>query len=332
MNLYDQVISHSGRMAAPMAGYPGLRLTGFSAREALSDAEAQLECLAALEKRLRPDIMFPLMDLTVAAEALGLAVDFREKQRPALVQQALPSIERFYELGVPDPERSGRMPVFLRVAEGLAEDEERMSAAFTVGPFTLLAQLLGIGAMLEEVQSGNQMEQAMDFATAVVGEYAAALGSRAGMVWVMDPAAGVLSDEQFKSVYKPYISGLAGIIRGSGAAGILHICAKITHLLEEMALCGYDGLSVDSAIDLPGEVERLPKNVVLIGNIDGRRIIQRGSLEDVRWEVRRLLRNMDKTRNFIVSTSCDVPVDVPIRNLVVMVEETHNWKSRSSSL
>jgi len=152
------------------------------------------------------------------------------------------------------------------------------------------------------------------------------------MVWVMDPAAGALSVAEFRSLYQPYVSGLAGIIRSAGAACILHICAEVSHITREMAVCGYDGLSLDSAIDLVKEAERLPKNLVLIGNIDARRIIQRGSVDDVRWETRRLLRHMGKVKNFVVSTACDVPVDVPIRNLETMIEETHNWKSRSRSL
>jgi uroporphyrinogen decarboxylase len=332
MNLYDHVISSESRMAAPIAGYPGLRLTGHSAREALSDATLQLECLDALEKRLRPDIAFPFLDLTILAEAMGMQVDFREKKKPALSEQAIPALERFYELGIPDPEKSGRMPVFLRVAEGLAEDKERMSAAFTTGPLTLLAQLMGADTLLEELRGGNVLEQAMAFATGVVGEYAAALAVRSNMVWVIDPAAGALTEPDFQSVYRPYISGLAGIIRGFGAVGVLHICAQVSHLLESMAFCGYDALSVDSVIDLPREAERLPKSTVLIGNIDGRRIVQRGRIEDVRWETRRLLRSMAGARNFILSTSCDVPADVPIRNLEALVEETHSWKSRSSSL
>ena len=125
---------------------------------------------------------------------------------------------------------------------------------------------------------------------------------------------------------------LAGIIRGAGAACILHICADVSHITGEMALSGYDGLSLDSAVDLAKEADRLPKNLLLIGNIDARRIIQRGSVDDVRWETRRLLRKMSKVKNFIVSTACDVPIDVPIRNLEAMIEETHLWKPRSRLL
>jgi uroporphyrinogen decarboxylase len=316
-------------MAAPLAGYAGLRLVGRSAREALGDAGLQLECVRALEKRLGPDISFPLMDLTVEAQALGLEVEFKEKKRPKLADQALPSMGSLYQKGIPDPEKSSRMPVFLEVAEGTGKRDGSLSAAFVTGPLTLLAQLMGAEALMQKVMGGEGLETEMSFATSVIGEYAAALAARVDMVWVVDPVPGALSEGEFSAVYRPYVSVLSGIIRGAGACGVLHICSQVSHLLEQMAFCGFEGLSFDSAIDLPKQAEKLPKNLVMIGNIDGHRVLQRGSVDDVRWEVRRLLRHTSKARNLIVSTACDIPVDVPIRNLETMIAEVRAWKPRT---
>ena len=332
MNLYDWVVSYGRRMAAPLAGYPGVRLVGRSVRDALNDPEVQLEALRALEKRLKPDIVFTMLDLTVEAEALGLGVDFFEKKPPSLSAQELPVLERFYELGVPDPEHTTRMHHFLQVAEGLAEDEKRMCGAFVTGPFTLLAQLLGTEELLERVKAGESLSEPIGYTTSVVGEYAAALAARVDMVVVVDPASEVLKPSEYRSFCRSYISGMAGIIRGSGATCLLHVCGDVSHLLEEMALTGVEGVFLDSRVNLPREAERLPSNLVLMGNIDPKRVIQRGTAEDVRWEVRRLLRHMDKTRAFILSTGCDVPVDVPLKNLEAMMEEARSWKPRAGLL
>ena len=148
MNLLDMVMSRSDRLVAPLAGYPGVRLAGRSVREALHDATVQLEALKSLEERLRPDIVFPLLDLTVEAESMGLGVNFHDKLPPSLAQQKLPMLDRFYALGLPDPEKAGRMPVFLEVAEGLSARGGRMRGAYVTGPLSLLAQLLGTGEPL----------------------------------------------------------------------------------------------------------------------------------------------------------------------------------------
>src|SRR4030042_428453 len=126
MSLYDRVLSYGGKMAAPLAGYPGVKLINRSVRNALNDPAIQLEALKALEKKLLPDIVFTLLDLTVEAEALGLRVDYFEKKPPSLAAQVLYDPQEILQLDIPDPEQTARMPQFLRVAEGLAEDAERM--------------------------------------------------------------------------------------------------------------------------------------------------------------------------------------------------------------
>jgi uroporphyrinogen decarboxylase len=331
MNLLDRVMSQGGRMAAPLAGYPGVRLIGRSVREALHDPGVQLAALGALEKRLQPDIVFTLLDLTVEAESMGLGVDFFERMPPSLAEQRLPRLERFYELGLPDPENAARMPVFLEVAEGLSASEGRMCGAYVTGPFTLLAQLLGTEELLEQVKLGDTLTEPLGFTTSVVGEYAAALAARVDIIVVVDPTAEALKAEEYGSLCRPYTSGLVGIIRSSGAICLLHICGDVTHLLGELSLTGAEGICLDSKVDLPREIDNIPSNIVVMGNIDPKRVIQRGTAEDVRWEVRRLLRHMSKARNFVLSTGCDVPVEAPVRNLEAMMEEARSWRPRGST-
>lgn len=326
MNFYDWVVSQSGRLAAPLAGYPGVRLVGKSVRGAVSDAEVQLEALRALRECLQPDMTFTLLDPTVEAETLGLEVEFFERRPPKLAKQELPRLERFMELDLPDPEKSARMPVFLRVAEEMREDGKGLCGAFVTGPLTLLSQLAGTMDVLAGMDGGDGMKEALAFATSVVGEYAAALALRSHVVMVVDPVAEALDARVFRTAYRTYLSALFGIIRSGGACGLLHICGDVTHLLEEIGSCGGDGVLLDEHMDIPQAVEVLPRSVVVLGNLDPKRVVHRGTTEDVRWETRRLLRNTKNIRNFIFSTGCDVPLEAPLKNLEVMMEEVRSWK------
>jgi uroporphyrinogen decarboxylase len=304
-------------------------MIGRSVQEALQDAEVQLEALGALEEALRPDIIFTLLDLTVEAEALGLEVDFFENKPPNLAEQALPMLVDLVSREIPDPESSGRMPLFLQVAEGLSVGDERMSGAFATGPFTLLSQLLGLEELLERLRAGEDLEEAIGFTTAVVGEYAAALADRVDMLVVVDVAVEALETSEYRQFCRPYMRGLVGIIRASGAACMVHVCGDSSHLLEEMALAGVEGICVSSKVNLVREAEKLPMSLVLMGNIDAKRIIERGTAEDVNWEVRRLLRHMTGAPNFILSTGCDVSPDAPMENLEAMMEAARKWRPRA---
>ncbi len=331
MNLLDLVMSSVNRMVAPIAGYPGVRISGHSVKEALHHAGVQAEALRALESRLRPDISFTLLDLTVEAEAMGLGVHFHDRQPPNLLDQKLPRLERFYELGPPDPERAGRMPVFLQVAEGLAESRGRATGAFVTAPFTLLAQLLGTEELIDRVRLGDDLAEPLAFATETVGGYAAALAQRVDLVMIVDPVSSALKAQEYHHLYRPFMSGLAAIIRASGALSVAHVCGDSAHLLETISLAGVDGISLDSRVDLAREAARVPSNLVLMGNIDPKRVLRRGTVEDVRWEVKRLLRQTGRMRNFILSTGCDVAYDTPIANLEAMAQEARAWRRRSLS-
>ncbi len=326
MNLYDWVVSQSGRLAAPLVGYPGVRLVGKSVRVAVNDAEVQLEALRALRERLGQDIVFTLLDPTVEAEALGLEVEFFERRPPNLAEQELPRLERFMELSPPDPEKTARMPLFLRVVEEMREDGKGLCGAFVTGPLTLLSQLSGAGNLIEEMGKANETKEALAFTTSVVGEYAAALAARAHVVMVVDPVVEALEVRLFRTVYRPYLGALFGIIRSGGASGLLHVCGDISHLLEEVGSCSADGVLLDARMDLPKAAERLPRSVVVLGNLDPKRVVHRGTAEDVRWETRRLLRNTKRIRNYIFSTGCDVPLEAPLKNLEAMMGEVRAWK------
>jgi uroporphyrinogen decarboxylase len=331
-NLYDRVLSSSGRMAAPLAGYPGVRLIGRSVKDALNHPSVQLEALRALEDKLKPDIVFTLLDLTVEADALGLGVRFFDKKPPSLGAKAVYDLESLYELDIPDPTRSARMPAFLSVAEELAHGEGRLCGAFVTGPLTLLAQLLGMEELIELIKMEAPLGDPLGFTLSVVGEYAAALASRVDLVIIVDPASIALGPSEYNSFCQPYIGGLAGIIRSSGAECLLYVYGDISHLMSEIALSGVGGIMLDSRVDLPREIEKLPSNMVAFGNIDPGRVLQYGTSEDVRREVRRLLRHMDTWRNFVLSTGGNVPTDVPLRNLEAMMDEVRRWMPRSGLL
>jgi uroporphyrinogen decarboxylase len=329
VNLYDRVLGLNRRMVAPMVGYPGIRWTGKRVKDALCDPRIHGEVLERVYDYLDPDMLFTLLDLTVEAEALGMPVEFQERRPPRLVKRGGLDLELLAEREIPDPEESGRMPLFLEAAEQAASFGDCLVAGYVTGPLTLLVQLAGmtsISRALRECVDMEEVGEALRFATRVVGEYAAALSSRLDVVVVVDPAVEALRPSVFHRVYLPFVRGLSGIIHGSGAACLFHVCGDITPLTLEFSACGVDGLILDPRTDIIRAAEEAPSSFLILGNLDPVGILRRGTPDDVRLEVRRLLRKMRGFRSFVLSTGCDVPLDVPLENLEAMVEEGRNWK------
>ena len=81
------------------------------------------------------------------------------------------------------------------------------------------------------------------------------------------------------------------------------------------------GLSLDSMVDFSLAVSRIPSDMVLIGNLDPVRILMNGTPVSVRQAVRKLLDDMAPYENFILSTGCDLPQDVPLENIRAFMDE-----------
>ncbi len=78
-------------------------------------------------------------------------------------------------------------------------------------------------------------------------------------------------------------------------------------------------MSFDSPVDLVKAAKLLPLNLIMMGNLDVRRL-ELSSPVDVRDKVRRLLRDMSGYRNFILSAGCEVTPLTPLENVAAMFD------------
>jgi uroporphyrinogen decarboxylase len=59
----------------------------------------------------------------------------------------------------------------------------------------------------------------------------------------------------------------------------------------------------------------VPKDVVLIGNLDPVNVFLRGTPETVERRTRELVERMMGVENFILSSGCDIPIEAPLENI-----------------
>src|SRR5450759_120386 len=104
----------------------------------------------------------------------------------------------------------------------------------------------------------------------------------AEIVLIGEPTASILSPASYEEFSGRYT---AELIESLNCPVILHICGDAGHLLEPMCDTGAQGLSLDSAVDLP-------EDVVLIGNLDAVSVLLEGTPEYVREKTGELLESM----------------------------------------
>lgn len=72
---YEQAHHEKRRLVAPLLGFPGLNMTGCTIKLAQQNYGEHYKVMKALHDTFHPDILLPLMDLAVEANALGLKID-----------------------------------------------------------------------------------------------------------------------------------------------------------------------------------------------------------------------------------------------------------------
>jgi len=277
------------RPVAPLMGYPGAKITGTSLRANLFTAVTHAKSIYRLWETYKPDIVFPMMDLAVEAGALGLRVRFPEN-------------------------------AFVETIRRLKSQVEVAVAGYVVGPFTLTGLMMGASAAAVATARDPQLvHRVTGFTAQIARTYAEmCLAAGADFITFLEPTAALLSPSAFRVFSGNYINRLA---REIGSWTVLHICGSTTHLLEAMCETGVNGLSLDSAVDFPKVASSIPRDVVIMGNIDPVAVMGSSDSGRVRIAVHQLQDAMRGFPNFVLSTGCDLPLETPLKNIYVFMEE-----------
>ena len=70
-----------------------------------------------------------------------------------------------------------------------------------------------------------------------------------------------------------------------------------------------------NAIDMEKALLALPKDKLILGNIDPAGIIRNGTPEQVKEETLKLLEKCGQYSNFVLSSGCDIPPMSPLENI-----------------
>lgn len=324
--LARQAYDRGQRLVAPLMGFPGVTPAGTSIKVAQQNHGTHFEVVKALAERFRPDLIFPLMDLSVEANALGRYTVFPQHDS-ATVPKAPFSMDELESLRAVDIACDCRVNSYVetvrRMRAGLPG--ETLVGAYVAGPYSLAALVMGADeAAMATVAAMDDLAALTEFTAATVGTYARLLiEAGAQVVCVLEPSAMMLGPDQFLTFSATHVRRLADECRAAGVSSIYHTCGNTMHVFEAMAGAGVDGLSLDAShtgVDLKTVAERVPESVAVIGNICPATTMLSGSPADVQREVRALLDRMEPHPNFILSTGCDLPQETPLENIAAFME------------
>jgi uroporphyrinogen decarboxylase len=322
--LLQLVQSKPYRLAAPLMGFPGAALTETSIKDNLCDSRIQLQSLLALAEKVKPDIVMPMMDLSVECEMLGLPVSMPENESPTVEVHPVAVSTDLKELNNFDINKSGRVQVFLETVEELKKQTDAAVCAYVCGPFTLAGLLMGATEILmASYDDAQNVKEIISFCQDIVKQYSIALENHgADSICILDPTAVMLSPSTFSEFAGDYVTQVVAELK---IPSILHICGNTSHLIGEMSETGVAGLSLDMDVDIVKMLEAVPKDVVVMGNIDSKNLMPAGKPEEIQKATQAMLNATADFDNFIPSTGCDLPPETPVENITMFSNTVHNW-------
>ena len=312
----------SRRLAMPLAVHPGIGITGANVRDVVTNPQAQFAAQRALHERFKTPVVMCAMDLSAEAEAFGVEVRLSDDEIPTVLGRCVADADQLKRLAVPTP-GDKRTAVYLetvRLLKGLPD--KPLVLAGTIGPFSLAGRLFGVPESLSlTIEDPDLTHRLVAKSAEFLVSYAKALkAAGADGLLMAEPSAGLLSPRSVATFSSPYVRQVVEAVADDHFAFVLHNCAaKLPHLpaiLEAGAKLFHFG----APMDLPAALGKVPKDVVLCGNLDPAGVFCRSTPEEVRERTCDLL---DATRtfpNFIISSGCDVPPGAPFDNLVAFYD------------
>lgn len=317
------------RKAMPIMTYPGLHIVKKSVRDVTTDSRDQFLCIDALAKKYPAAATVTIMDLSVEAEAFGSEIRYSDNEVPSVKGKLVSDIADAHRLKVPRV-GEGRTPVYLDVARMASESiTDRPILAGHIGPFSLAGRLMDmVDIMIALRRDPETVHTVLEKCAAFLIEYSRAFKEcGANGVIIAEPAAGLISPAMCSEFSSQYVKRIVNAVQDESFAVILHNCGNTVKLVEPMAATGAIGLHFGNAVKMTDILPQVPADRIAFGNIDPVGFFLNGTPEEMKKKVAELLAEMRPYRNFVLSSGCDIPPDVPLQNVDAFYQALEEFNS-----
>ena len=261
--------------------------------------------------------------LTVEAEALGCDVNLGNNER--VPEVVISPFEYADDIAAPnDFLKRGRIPVVLEAIDILKEKYDDLPIIVGItGPFTLTGHLLGIENLVRYMKTDiEEVEIAVENCVDVSMDYIEAIQNHgADVICVNEPTASpeLIAPDDFRSLIKPNLEDLSDYIE---VLKVLHICGSTQPIIKDMALCGFNGISVEEAVDIEkAQREIADIDCVILGNISTSKTLLTGTVDDVKNDVKKAIDDgID-----ILAPSCGIAPNTPLDNIKAVLDERNDY-------
>ncbi|MGB9928826.1 MAG: methylcobamide:CoM methyltransferase MtaA [Methanosarcina sp.] len=265
--------------------------------------------------------------LTVLAEAMGCEVNMGTKNRqPSVTAHPYPKDLE----GMKMPDNLLDMGRIQAVLDAIKIIRERVGPDVPIiggmeGPVTLASDLASVKSFMKwSIKKPEMLRQVLDFAAEATIAYANSMVlAGADIISVADPVASpdLMSPDSFKNELQPRLQRFSSEVN---SVTVLHICGNVNPILDYMADCGFEGLSVEEKIgSIKKAKEILGTRARLVGNISSPFTLLPGPVEKIKGEAKKAItEGVD-----VLAPGCGIAPMTPLAHIKAMVEARDEYYS-----
>jgi uroporphyrinogen decarboxylase len=223
------------RVVAPLVGFPGLNITGCTIKLAQQNYGEHFRAMRAIAETIAPDVVFPLMDLSVEANALGRYTVFPRAESATVVKDAfsVDDVTAHGQINISfDTRLLGYVETVKLMSIGLARTI--IKGAYVTGPYSLAALIMGADeAAMATLLHPDDLDAVCQFTTEKIQHYVQLLiAAGAQVICILEPSAVMLGPDHFGRFSAAYVRHLVDSCRYTGVSTIYHTCGNTMHPIE----------------------------------------------------------------------------------------------------
>jgi uroporphyrinogen decarboxylase len=237
----------------------------------------------------------------------------------------------------PDPLDPGRTEGLAEEARALHEETPYaiIGDSFFRTHWELAVSLRGYEQLLLDVADNPDfvaalLSKLLKINLQATGAFLDAVGPYVDVIRTVDDVASqqgpLMSPAAFRRLIKPCLGELIRLVKTRSDAKVFyHSCGNITPFIDDLIEVGVDVLNpiqVAAMGDTAVLKSRFGERIAFWGGIDTQYVLPRGSVDEVRDEVRRRIRDLGPGGGFVLGPVHNIQPDVPPENIIAMAEAT----------
>lgn len=329
----EDITKSDEKKALPVLSFPSVQLLNISVKDLISSSGYQAKGMKAVAEATDALASVSLMDLSVEAECFGANVVASDDEVPTITGHVVTTMQDAINLPVPEVgcKRTGIYIDAIRKAKGLITD--RPVLAGVIGPFSLAGRLLDVTeAMVLCYDEPEIVHIVLDKCTKFIIKYIDAY-KKAGAdgIVLAEPLGGLLSPSLADEFSSAYVKKIVNQSQSDNFAIIYHNCGdNVIQMIDGILDTGSAAYHFGNSIDMSVMLSKVPKNTVVMGNVDPAGQIKNGSAESVRNETLRIMEKCSSYDNFIISSGCDIPPMAPWENINAFFDAVKQYNIKKS--